>query len=236
MLTLLLDLDDTLLVTNLDAFVPAYFQALAKHMSARVESDVMLPALVAGTRDMMVSEDPGRTLREVFDRRFYPGLGMDREDILPVIEDFYDNVFPDLGALTAQRPEAVELVAWAFKQGFRVAVATDPFFPLKATQHRLRFAGLAPEDYPFERVSSYETFHFTKAHAAYYAEFLGQLGWPDGPILMVGNDAERDLAPAQQLGLATFWINTTQPEGTEPQATGRGSLADLKNWLGPGGL
>lgn len=233
MLTLLLDLDDTLLDTNMDTFIPAYFQALAKHMSACVDSDVMLPALVAGTRGMMGSKDPGRTLREVFDLRFYPGLGIDREDIQPVLEDFYDNVFPGLGTLTTQRPEAVELVTWAFKQGFRVAVATDPFFPLKATQHRLRFAGLAPEDFPFERVSSYETFHFTKSHAAYYAEFLGQLGWPDGPILMVGNDVERDLLPAQQLGLATFWINNTgQADGARPQPTGRGSLADLKAWLG----
>jgi len=33
-LTLLLDLDDTLLNTNLEAFVPAYFKALSKHMAS----------------------------------------------------------------------------------------------------------------------------------------------------------------------------------------------------------
>ena len=32
-LTLLFDLDDTLLDTNLDAFVPAYFQALSQHLA-----------------------------------------------------------------------------------------------------------------------------------------------------------------------------------------------------------
>ncbi len=231
MLTLLLDLDDTLLVTNLDAFVPAYFQALAGHLSAYVPSEVMLPSLVAGTRDMMVSEDPAHTLREVFNRRFYPGIGTDPSRLQPVIDDFYDNVFPSLGALTSQRPEAVELVDWAFKQGYRVAVATDPYFPLKATQHRLRFAGLGPESFPFDLISSYETFHFTKSHAAYYAEFLGRLGWPEGPVLMVGNDPERDLAPAQQLGLATFWINPQSTDGPGPRPTARGSFVDLKAWL-----
>lgn len=231
MLTLLLDLDDTLLSTNMDVFVPAYFQALAQHMASRVEPEVMLPALVAGTRDMMGSDDPARTLREVFDLRFYPGLGVARNDILPVIEDFYDNVFPGLGTLTSPRPEAVELVEWAFEQGFRVGIATDPFFPLKATEHRLRFAGLSPEQYPFELVSAYETFHFTKSYPEYYAEFLGQLGWPDGPILMVGNDADRDLTPAQRLGLATFWIDTGHPDGASVQTSGRGSIADLKAWL-----
>ncbi|HEY6073972.1 MAG TPA: DinB family protein, partial [Anaerolineales bacterium] len=60
---------------------------------------------------------------------------------------------------------------------------------------------------------------------------LGRLGWPDGPVLMVGNDAERDLAPAQALGLATFWINTGSLDESDLQATSRGSLDDLRNWL-----
>jgi hypothetical protein len=123
------------------------------------------------------------------------------------------------------------LVQWAFSCGYRVAIATDPLFPLKATLHRLRFANLAPEAYDFALVSSYETFHFTKTHPMYYAEFLGRLGWPEDPVLMVGNDAERDLAPARALGLPTFWVNADAPRTDAPAATGRGSLAALRLWL-----
>ena len=231
MLTLLLDLDDTLLDTNMDAFIPAYFQSLSAHLAARVAPEVMLPALVSGTRAMMASQDPSRTLREVFNEKFFPSLGMDGRELGALIEQFYDEVFPSLGALTGRRPEAAELVRWAFARGYRVAVATDPFFPLKATLHRLRFAGLAPESYDFALVSSYETFHFTKSHPMYFAEFLGRLGWPEGPVLMVGNDAGRDLAPAHALGLPTFWVNTDAPKADDPAATGRGSLADLRAWL-----
>ena len=231
MLTLLLDLDDTLLETNMDAFLPAYFQALSMHLAPYVQPEVMLPALVAGTRAMMASLDPSRTLRQVFDERFYSSLGLSRDGMQAHIEEFYDEVFPHLRGVTAQRPEAVELVRWAFHQGYRVAVATDPFFPRKATLHRLRFAGLPPEDYPFALVSSYENFHFTKSHTAYFAEFLGRLGWPDDPVLMVGNDAHRDLAPARELGLATFWVNAEAPDKSGPYSTGRGSLSDLRSWL-----
>ena len=46
--TLLFDLDDTLLDTNMDAFIPAYFQALGKHIENRVPTNVMLRALVQG--------------------------------------------------------------------------------------------------------------------------------------------------------------------------------------------
>ena len=231
MLTLLFDLDDTLLDTNMDAFIPAYFQAFSAHMAPYVSPEVMLPALASGTRAMMVSEDPARTLREIFDQKFYPKLGVDRAAMQPILEQFYDEVFPSLGELTGRRPEALELVEWAFAKGYRVAVATDPLFPLKATQHRLRFAGLPPEQYPFALVSSYETFHFTKSHAAYFAEFLGRLGWPEGSVLMVGNDAERDLAPARAVGLPTYWVNGNLPQASDPEAAGRGSLSHLRAWL-----
>jgi FMN phosphatase YigB (HAD superfamily) len=231
-LTLLLDLDDTLLGTNMEAFIPAYFQALAKHLSPYVAPDVMLAALAAGTRAMLINQNPTRTLRQVFDTEFYPRVGVDREKLEPVIDQFYDEVFPALGMLTTSFPEAASLVEWALEQGYRVAIATDPVFPRKATLHRLRFAGLAPEKHAFALVSSYETFHFTKSYPAYYAEFLGHLGWPEGPILMVGNDLDRDLDPARALGLQTYWVNgSLPPHGSGKEPIAHGSLSDLRGWI-----
>jgi len=74
-LTLLFDLDDTLLDTNLEAFVPAYFQALSKHIENRVTPDIMLRALISGMNLMNESADPTRTLQEVFETDFYAKLG-----------------------------------------------------------------------------------------------------------------------------------------------------------------
>ena len=147
-ITLLLDLDDTLLNTNMDAFIPAYFQALSSALVDKVAPEVMLPALMGGTKAMMVNKDPALTLREVFDAHFFPMLNMDRNDLQPRIDRFYDEEFPKLGSLTSPIPEAVRLVEWAFEQGQRVVIATNPLFPLKAIQHRMRWAGLPPEKYP----------------------------------------------------------------------------------------
>ena len=141
-LTLLLDLDDTLLDTNMDAFVPAYFGALAKHLKGIVSPEVMLPALMSGTQLMLASEDPAHTLQEIFEADFYPKLGVPKEQLSNAIEQFYDEVFPTISHVTKKREGAVELVDWAFAQGYRVAVATDPLFPRKATYHRIRWAGL----------------------------------------------------------------------------------------------
>jgi FMN phosphatase YigB (HAD superfamily) len=227
-LTLLLDLDDTLLDTNLDAFVPVYFQALSKHMADHAAPNTMLRALIAGMNLMNESEDSTRTLQEIFDADFYPKLGVARDEVVELIEDFYDNVFPTLAQHTELKPEAFPFIEWALSCGYRIAIATDPLFPRKATYHRLRWAGLDPDR--FELVSSFEQFHFTKTHPAYYAEVLGRMGWPEGPVLMVGNDVERDLIPAHRLGLKTFLVDGESSSSRGFEA-GRGKLADLRPWL-----
>ena len=227
-LTLLFDLDDTLLDTNMDAFIPAYFQALSKHLFGRVSPDVMLRALMHGTNLMNESYDPTRTLQEIFESDFYPALGIPKQELVEVIDDFYDNIFPTIGGHTRQRPDAAPLIEWALSQGFRIAIATDPLFPRKATWHRVRWAGLDPEK--LELISTFENFHFTKTHPAYYAEVLGQLGWPEGPVLMVGNDVNRDLLAANRLGLKTYFIDGESASSPGFEA-GRGKLADLRPWL-----
>jgi len=230
-LTLLLDLDDTLLDTNMDAFIPAYFQALSGALASQVAPELMLSALMGGTKRMMTSEDPGQTLRQVFDAYFFPKLGLEREALQAAIDHFYDEVFPVLRDLTKPRPEAVRLVDWAFEQGYRVVIATNPFFPLKAVYHRMRWAGLSPEKYPFALVSSYETFHFTKENPAYFSEVMAQLGWPDNPVVMAGNDIDIDLLPAQRAGLPVFWVKNAAVSSPERADLPQGTLGELRLWL-----
>jgi len=228
-LTLLLDLDDTLLNTNIDVFVPAYFKALSKHLASRVAPDVLLPALISGTQLMNESEDFTRTLEEIFDAEFYPKLGIPKNQLLEIIDEFYDEIFPTLGNFTSPRADVAPFMDWAFQQDYRIAIATDPIFPRKATQHRVRWAGLDPER--FELITTFEHFHFSKTHPAYYAEVLGRMGWSDGPVLMVGNDMERDINPARRLGLATYHIDDAPASSSEPEAGFRGKLSDLRPWL-----
>ncbi len=231
-LTLLLDLDDTLLDSNIDIFIPVYFQALSGFLKEWVDPEKMLSALLSGTRSMMSSSDPSRTLQQVFDAAFFPEVGLPREQLQPRLDQFYEEVFPTLSYLTKPRPEAVDLVAWALEQGAHLAVATNPLFPLAAIHHRMRWAGLPPEEFPFSVVSSYETFHFAKPHPAYFAEVLGRMGWPEGPVVMVGDDVERDLPGSAALGLPTFWINASDAQApVGVTLASRGSIADLRPWL-----
>ncbi|HET6821137.1 MAG TPA: DinB family protein, partial [Anaerolineales bacterium] len=50
------------------------------------------------------------------------------------------------------------------------------------------------------------------------------------PVLMVGNDPERDLVPPHRLGLKTFFVDGQS--GASPGfEAGRGTLADVRPWL-----
>jgi FMN phosphatase YigB (HAD superfamily) len=226
---LLLDLDDTLLDSNIDMWIPVYFQKLAAYMAHIVPPDKFIKELAHGTQVMYGTSRMDRTLEQVFSENFYPALDLPQADLASAIDDFYDNVFPSLEPLTKPRPEAVALVDWAFSQGWNVAVATDPLFPRKAILHRLRWAGLAPEKYPFTLIPDFQTFHFAKFAVAYYPEFLARMGWTDGPALMVGDSIERDILPAKDAGIPSFWLATA---GERPPAgIPCGTLTDLRHYL-----
>ncbi len=232
-LTLLLDLDDTLLDSDMDKFIPVYFHKLGEAMAEHVSPEKLLKFLMQGTNAMIGNDNPTKTLEEVFDREFYPSLGVAREILDPAIADFYQNIFPTLAPLTKARPEAVELVEWAFAQGYKVAISTNPLFPKAAIYHRLRWAGLDPEKYPFDIISTFESFHFSKPNPAYLAEVLGRIGWEEGAVLVVGDDPLRDIEAAQNLGLPAYWIADDEavlPEGVNPPL-GRGRIGALRGWI-----
>ena len=207
----LLDLDDTLLGNQIDAFLPVYLERLGAHLNDLVPAEQMIPALLQATRRMMQNRDPARTLEQAFAQAFYPALGVPAERLRERIDSFYATEFPRLRDLTRRRPEARPLVESALQSGLQVAVATNPLFPLTAIAQRLAWAGVPPDEVAYAFVASYETMHFCKPDTAYFTEILGRLGAPAHESAMIGDNPEDDLAPAGSLGLATFRI--AEPAG-----------------------
>jgi FMN phosphatase YigB (HAD superfamily) len=231
-LTLLLDLDDTLLQNSMDTFVPGYMKAWGDFIAPVIDPQRFLRALLNGTRVVSTSGNPDCSLRDTFNSAFYPMIGMDQQEFQPYESQFYSQVFPTLKSLSQPAPGAVEFVDLALERGYQIAIATNPLFPLTAIEQRLEWAGLPIERYPFALIPSIEKFHYCKPSTAYFAELLANLGWPDGKVIMVGNDFEMDIQPADQFGLPTFWISTTTTEHEKylmPHA--QGGFTDLIRWL-----
>lgn len=232
-LTLLMDLDDTLLDNDVNVFLPAYIQAFSEFVSDIIEPEKFVGSLMAGTQHMVDNALPDCTLGEVFESVFFPMSGLDRTTFEDKIDQFYAQVFPRLEEYTSPVPDAVSFIDSARARGYRIVIATNPLFPMTAILQRLAWAGLPHEAYEFDLVASLETFHFVKPNPAFFAETLGRLGWPEGPVAVVGDDPERDIAAAKQLGLAAFWIDHRNSGSTndsdDPAVSG--DMAKLMPWL-----
>jgi len=221
---ILLDLDDTLLRTNMTTFLPMYFQALGRHMQSFLSPDELIPLVLQSTVKMMEDSDPEKTNQDVFDGHFFPRLNHDSAEIKTAIRDFYEHEFPKLQQYTNPMPFAVELVDLLGNQGFKLVVATNPLFPRRAIEHRIHWAGLSKV--PFDWITTYENSHFCKPNPLYYREILSRIEVQPQEAVMIGDDYEKDIIPARQLKMTTFWVSD--------QAVQEGPYGDLKEcmlWL-----
>jgi HAD superfamily hydrolase (TIGR01662 family) len=223
---ILFDLDGTLLPMDTDQFVKNYMKVLAPTVAKYIEPEAFVRALWKGTHAMMADMDPKKTNEEVFEKAFLSSSNLDKEVVWPLFDHFYEHTFPTLSHLSQPTPLAKKVVAEAVKQGFRVAIATNPVFPRSAIKHRLRWAGI--EDIPFEVVTFYEECCFTKPHAQYYESICQRLELEPEECIMIGNDAQEDMS-ASQIGLKTFLVEGNTIDRGEPTylIDDRGTLEEL---------
>ncbi len=229
--TLLFDLDDTLLSNQLEAFLPAYLQALSHFLSGHFSSEALITHLLAATKKMLQNDDPARTLKATFDSHFFAALGIDQHDIQKEIDLFYQDIYPSLENVTSRRPEAVRLIDHLLQSQDKIVIATNPLFPRSAIEQRLKWAGLDPDTYPFLLITSYENFHFSKPNPAYFAEILAQIGWPEGPAFMIGNSLSDDILPSLSLGLHAFLVNPGNAGKPLDSLYSSGDITDILPWL-----
>ena len=202
--TILFDLDGTLLPMDQEAFTAGYFRLLAKKLAPHgYEPKTLVDTIWAGTA-AMVRNDGTHTNEQAFWTKFAEIYGADKaRDDQPLFEDFYANEFNGARAICGFTPAAAQTVRRLKARGYRVALATNPIFPHVATENRIRWAGLTPED--FEIYTTYETSTFCKPNTDYYREVARLLGVTPEECLMVGNDANEDMA-ARAPGMDVFLL------------------------------
>ena len=133
-------------------------------------------------------------------------------------------------AVCGCNPLAADTVHRLKKAGFRVALATNPIFPAIATESRIRWCNLLPED--FELYTTYENIDYCKPNPEYYREVAGKLGVAPEECLMVGNDAEEDMV-AQTVGMKVFLLTDCliQKEGTDISGYPQGDFEQLNQFI-----
>lgn len=201
--TILFDLDGTLLPMDQEAFTKDYFKRLAAKLAPYgYDPQKLVEGIWAGTA-AMVKNNGNRTNEEVFWDCFSGIFGEAVWKDKPVFDEYYQVEFQNVAASCGFTPKAQETVAHLKQSGFRLILATNPIFPAIATQSRIRWAGLCPDD--FEWYTTYENTSFCKPNPLYYRSLLEQLDLPPKCCLMVGNDVEEDMV-AQTTGMDVFLL------------------------------
>ena len=222
--TVLFDLDGTLLPFEQEDFIKIYFSELCKRLAPLgYEPQHTVKSVWAGTKSMILNDGSRLNSAAFWDtfNAVNPGL----PDARPVCDDFYTHEFDNARASLKDIPDRKPLIERLKSAGMRVALATNPIFPLDGVRTRMGWVNLAPED--FELVTYYDNSTYCKPNPKYYQEILKKLGVPAESCIMIGNSVAEDMV-AEKLGMRVFLADefVENPDGMDVGGYPRGTLEE----------
>lgn len=226
----LFDLDGTLLPMDQDVFIKTYFGMLVKNIAPHGYSpELLVDTIWKGTADM-VGNNGEKTNECRFWDRFSFAFGEESLNDMPLFDEFYEKEFDKVQVSCGFDPMAAKAVGEIKKMGYRVALATNPVFPMAATERRIKWAGLSKDD--FELVTTYENSRFCKPSLDYYRDIVSVLGVSHEECLMVGNDVSEDMI-TENLGMKVFLLTPCliNKKGEDIDKYPHGDLSQLLEFI-----
>lgn len=228
--TVLFDLDGTLLPMDQETFVKEYFGRISAKLAPQgYEPRKLVETIWRGT-GAMVENNGSKTNEEVFWEVATTVYGDRIIKDKHLFDEFYEEEFGKIKTVCGHHPAAAEIVHGLKEKGYRVVLATNPIFPARATQWRIQWAGLQPED--FELYTTYENSSYCKPNLDYYRQILDKLHLVPEECMMVGNDAGEDMI-AKQLGKQVFLLTDCliNKAGADISQYPHGDFAQLDAYL-----
>jgi FMN phosphatase YigB (HAD superfamily) len=216
----MLDLDNTLIQVDVDAFVERYARAVARRLVPEDPQRGM--AVVSGASYRLLTErSPGERNRDRLLRALAAELGEEPQALWQRLESVAVEVLPALRPLARPLPGAREVVAEARRRGLRLALATNPIYPRRVIVERMRWSGLREGD--VDHVACLEASSATKPDPAFFAELAAALGLEEEECLMVGDDPDQDVPD----GESAVHVHLVGPPDGAGGRVRRGPLASV---------
>ena len=226
----LFDLDGSLLPMDQDTFIKTYFGMLVRSIAPHgYDAELLVDTILKGTVDM-VKNNGKKTNKCRFWDRFVSAFGEKSLEDMPLFDEFYEKEFDKVSASCGFDPMAAVAVRQIKEMGYRVALATQPAFPMAATERRIKWAGLSKDD--FEHITTYENSRFCKPSLDYYRDIVKALGVSPEECLMVGNDVSEDMI-TESLGMKTFLLTPCliNKKGEDIEKYPHGDLSELVEFV-----
>lgn len=226
----LFDLDGTLLPMDQDIFIKTYFNTLARKLSVRGYEPQELIKNVWQCTLSMIKNDGAMPNEKVFWNCFEKIYGNKIYGDRRYFDEFYEHDFCEIRQSCGFNPKAKQTVSMLQKSSVTTILATNPIFPAVATEARIKWAGLQPDD--FALYTTYENINYCKPNLSYYKEILSRFGLLPEECIMVGNDVGEDMI-AGKLGINVFLLTDCliNKNGEDISVYPNGSFDELREFL-----
>ncbi|MHA1616483.1 MAG: HAD family hydrolase [Candidatus Njordarchaeales archaeon] len=213
--TVLLDLDGTLghfEKGDLGKFVAElYAEWLSEHFSVSVKE--ALEAIFAAVTKVKVNPTLEKTVAEQMLETIAQKLRVTVSELDIVTNKFYEERFDLVREGYVPVEGAEDVVEYLFKQGYKVAIATDPIVKKIGVLKRLEWIHL--HHYPYCFIAGAEVCRAAKPHSIYYLDILEHCNSVPEKTVMVGDKIVNDILPAKKLGINTIYVSPKTPDSEE---------------------
>lgn len=228
--TVLFDLDGTLLPMDQDLFIHTYFKKISTRLAKYGYDPTRLIRTIWDGTEAMIKNDGQKKNVAVF---WDYVVGEYGDMILKDkhhFDKFYVEEFDSVKEVCGYNPDAASTVRRLKDNGYRVVLATNPVFPSVATEWRIKWAGLSPDD--FELYATYENSYYCKPHPEYYKGIANSLGVTPEECLMVGNDVGDDMV-AEKVGMKVFLLTDCLINGKHKDISvyPNGGFSELQDYI-----
>lgn len=228
--TFLFDLDGTLLPINTDEFLLKYFNELGQHFHGIIDSRLLTKYIMESTQAMIDSIEPISN-EEVFMKNFSKLIEEDNiDEYKDRFDIFYEESFDRVRGYVEEQPLVKKSIKLLKDKGYKLVIATNPLFPIKAIHKRIEWAGLDVDDFAY--ISCYQKNTYCKPNIQFYEEILETIGKEGHECYMVGNDVQEDLITGE-IGMETYLItdHIINRDDQEIDATYQGSYEDFYEFV-----
>lgn len=221
----LLDLDNTLLPMDQDAFFASYVETVAGLVECDQSKKAIAKAIWASS-NALYHNDGSQLNKDLFWATMTNLLGDGIRSYEDQLDDLQRDWYDDLKKFAHPTAAAPRVVNTLKEQGYRLVLATNPVSSLFSQEARTRWAGLDP--YDFDLITAYENSHGCKPSPIYFEEIMKKQHLNSWECVMVGNDAYMDMA-ARNLGIDVFLVTTHLDNSKNLDISGypQGSLDDF---------
>ncbi len=198
---ILFDLDGTLVPMDQRIFVEDYIKKMADYMAPYGYTFEEINAVMWKGTEAMIKNDGSATNYDVFWNTAREFLGERAIEDIPRFDSFYVEEFDKVKNVCGYEEKAANTVRKLKNDGYTIILATNPIFPKMATEWRIKWLGMTPDE--FDLYTTYENSYFSKPNPKYYEEVLSKFGLKPEECLMVGNDTRDDMI-TEKMGMKVF--------------------------------